>query len=184
MTRPPSPDIPPQVLVVMGVSGSGKTTVAAMLAGRLHWTFEEGDNLHPASNVEKMHNGIPLTDEDRKPWLEAIAEWIDHWRERHEHGVITCSALKRDYRRVIIGDRSDVRLVYLKGDKAVIAKRLAARQGHFMPSSLLQSQFDTLEEPEPEERAIEVAIGASPRELVDQIQSILVAEASARSGTP
>jgi gluconokinase len=184
MTRPPVPDIPPQVLVVMGVSGSGKTTVAAMLAGRLHWTFEEGDNLHPASNVEKMHNGIPLTDEDRKPWLRAIAEWIDHWRERHEHGVITCSALKREYRRTIIGDRSDVRLVYLKGDKDLIAKRLAARHGHFMPSSLLQSQFDTLEEPAPEERAIEVPIGSSPRDLVDQIQSILVAEAAVRSGAP
>jgi gluconokinase len=182
MTRPPIPDIPPQVLVVMGVSGSGKTTVAAMLAGRLHWTFEEGDNLHPASNVEKMHNGIPLTDEDRKPWLNAIAEWIDHWRERHEHGVITCSALKREYRRIIIGDRSDVRLVYLKGDKDLIAKRLAARHGHFMPSSLLQSQFDTLEEPSSDERAIEVAIGSSPRDLVDQIQSVLVAEAAARSG--
>jgi carbohydrate kinase (thermoresistant glucokinase family) len=181
MARPLIPKIPPQVLVVMGVSGSGKTTVAAMLAGRLHWTFEEGDNLHPASNVEKMHNGIPLTDEDRKPWLAAIADWIDHWRERQEHGVITCSALKRDYRRIIIGDRSDVRLVYLKGDKAVIAKRLAARHGHFMPASLLQSQFDTLEEPTPEERAIEVEIGASPRELVDRIEAVLVEEAATRS---
>ncbi len=183
MKRPPMPDIPPQVLVVMGVSGSGKTTVAAMLAGRLHWTFEEGDNLHPASNVEKMHSGIPLTDEDRKPWLRAIAEWIDHWRERHEHGVITCSALKREYRRIIIGDRSDVRLVYLKGDKVVIAKRLAARQGHFMPTSLLQSQFDTLEQPAPEENPIVVEVGPSPREIVDQIQSVLVEEAAARSRT-
>jgi gluconokinase len=163
----------------MGVSGSGKTTVAAMLAGRLHWTFEEGDNLHPQANVEKMHSGIPLTDEDRKPWLRAIAAWIDHTREQHEHGVITCSALKREYRRIIIGDRSDVRLVYLKGERSLIAKRLAARHGHFMPPSLLQSQFDTLEEPGPDETAIVVPIGASPREIVDRIQSILVAAAGA-----
>ena len=173
MTRPPVPDIPPQVLVVMGVSGSGKTTVAAMLAGRLHWTFEEGDNLHPASNVEKMHNGIPLTDEDRKPWLRAIAEWIDHWRERHEHGVITCSALKREYRRTIIGDRSDVRLVYLKGSEPLIARRMATRHGHFMPPALLHSQFEALEEPGPAEHPAVISIEPRPREVVEQIVTAL-----------
>src|SRR5882724_254012 len=102
MNQPQHPErsrIPPQILVVMGVSGSGKTTVAAMLAGRLHWAFEEGDSLHPPENVAKMHSGIPLDDADRLPWLRAIAEWIDHWRERREHGVITCSALKRRYRQ-------------------------------------------------------------------------------------
>src|SRR5260370_13737034 len=105
MNQPQRPEglrIPPQILVVMGVSGSGKTTVAAMLAGRLHWAFEEGDNLHPPANVEKMHGGIPLTDEDRMPWLRAIAEWIDHWRERREDRGITCSALTPDYRRPIL----------------------------------------------------------------------------------
>jgi gluconokinase len=160
----------------MGVSGSGKTTVAAMLAGRLHWAFEEGDSLHPPENVAKMHSGIPLTDEDRLPWLRVVAAWIDHWRERREHGIITCSALKRAYRRIIIGDRSDVRLVYLKGDQSLIAKRLAARHGHFMPPSLLQSQFDALEEPGPDENPIVVPIGASPREIVDMIQARLIAE--------
>jgi gluconokinase len=169
--------IPPLVLVVMGVSGSGKTTVAAMLAGRLHWAFEEGDSLHPPENVAKMRRGIPLTDEDRLPWLRAVAAWIDHWRERREHGVITCSALKRAYRRIIIGDRSDVRLVYLKGDQSLIAQRLAARHGHFMPPSLLQSQFDALEEPGPDENPIVVPIGPSPREIVDLIVAALVAEA-------
>lgn len=170
------PRIAPLVLVVMGVSGSGKTTIAAMLAGRLHWTFEEGDNLHPPENIEKMHSGIPLTDEDRMPWLRAIAAWIDHWRERREHGIITCSALKRDYRRLIIGDRPDVRLVYLKGSKSLIARRLAARHGHFMPSSLLRSQFETLEEPDPDENPMVVSIGAPAREIVDHIQERLETE--------
>jgi carbohydrate kinase (thermoresistant glucokinase family) len=168
--------IPPQILVVMGVSGSGKTTVAAMLAGRLHWAFEEGDSLHPPENVAKMRSGIPLNDADRLPWLHAIGEWIDHWRERREHGVITCSALKRRYRDIIIGERRDVRLVYLKGSYSLIAERLTSRHGHFMPPTLLKSQFEALEEPGPDESPIVVSVGPSPREIVDHIQALLSRE--------
>ncbi len=139
----------PSVVVVMGVSGSGKTTVASLLAGRLGWEFEDGDDFHPAANVEKMQSGSPLTDEDRWPWLAAIAAWIDKVRAEGRHGVVTCSGLKRAYRDVLVGGRPDVRLVYLKGDRELIGRRMAARHGHFMPTSLLDSQFRTLEEPGP-----------------------------------
>jgi carbohydrate kinase (thermoresistant glucokinase family) len=157
------------VIVVMGVSGSGKTTVAALLAGRLQWEFEDGDWLHPEANVEKMHRGIALTDEDRRPWLRAIAAWIDQTRHAGRHGVVACSALKRSYRDVLIGERRDVRLVYLKGDEALIARRITARHGHFMPASLLHSQFEALEEPGPDERPITVSIEARPAEIVARI---------------
>ena len=159
----------PMVVVVMGVSGSGKTTVAKLLAETSGWQFQEGDTLHPPANVEKMSAGIPLTDADRLPWLRKIAETIDGWRARGESGVITCSALKRSYREIIIGDRPDVRLVYLKGSHDLIRQRMAARHGHFMPSSLLDSQFSTLEEPSPDENAIVVDIGGQPEEIVREI---------------
>ena len=122
------------IVVVMGVSGSGKTTIAALLAGRLRWEFEDADGFHPAANIEKMHRGVPLTDEDRGPWLQAIAAWIDETRRAGRHGVVACSALKRSYRDVLVGARRDVRLVYLKGEEALIARRVAARHGHFMPA--------------------------------------------------
>jgi gluconokinase len=136
--------IAPAVIVVMGVSGSGKSTVGALLALRLQWEFEDADWFHPASNVEKMHSGIPLTDEDRAPWLAAVAAWIDKTRAAHQHGVVACSALKRRYRDILIGDRTDVRLVYLKGDETLIARRIATRHEHFMPRSLLHNQFEAL----------------------------------------
>src|SRR5216683_5843971 len=123
----------PMVVVVMGVSGSGKTTVAKLLAETLGWQFEEGDTLHPPANVEKMSAGVPLTDADRLPWLRKIAETIDGWRARGESGVVTCSALKRSYRAIVVGDRPEVRLVYLQGSPALIRGRIAARQAHFMP---------------------------------------------------
>ncbi len=122
-----------RVIVVMGVSGSGKSTIAALLAQRLGWTYEDGDWLHPASNVEKMHRGVPLTDADRWPWLEAIAASIDTFRREGRGAVIACSALKRAYRDILIGERRDVRLVYLEGDQKLVAGRLATRDGHFMP---------------------------------------------------
>lgn len=163
----PLPD--PSVLVLMGVSGSGKSTVALMLAHRLNWIFEEGDWFHPPSNIEKMHSGVPLTDEDRWPWLHGIAAWIDATRRAGNHGIIACSALKRVYRDILVGDRPDVRLVYLKGDRDLIARRLAARDAHFMPPSLLDSQFASLEEPQPDEHAIVVSIVPHPREIVEEV---------------
>ncbi|MEA2800449.1 MAG: gluconokinase [Rhodospirillaceae bacterium] len=159
----------PMVVVVMGVSGSGKTTVGSLLAEALGWHFQEGDKLHPPENVEKMSAGIPLTDADRLPWLRKIAETIDDWRSRGESGVITCSALKRSYRDIIIGDRPDVRLVYLKGSPDLIRQRMAQRHGHFMPPALLDSQFSTLEEPSPDENPIIVDIGGQPEEIAREI---------------
>lgn len=153
------------ILVLMGVSGCGKTTVARRIAAAKGWAFQEGDALHPAANVAKMSAGTPLTDEDRWPWLRAIAGVIDGWLAEGRSGLVTCSALKRAYREVLIGPRQGVRLVYLRGDKALIAARLAARKNHFMPPGLLDSQFATLEEPGPEERPIVVDI-APPAEAV------------------
>ena len=159
----------PMVAVVMGVSGSGKTTVGILLAETLGWQFQEGDKLHPPENVAKMSAGIPLSDADRLPWLRKIAETIDGWRARGESGVITCSALKRSYRDIIVGDRPDVRLVYLKGSHDLIRQRMVARHGHFMPSSLLDSQLAILEEPSPDENAIVVDIGGSPEKIAREI---------------
>jgi gluconokinase len=159
----------PCVLVVMGVSGSGKSTIASMLAHRLGWTYEDGDWFHPKANVEKMHHGEPLTDEDRWPWLRAIAAWIDDTLKAGSHGIVACSALKRAYRDVLIGERRNVRIVYLKGDRELIARRIAARDDHFMPASLLDSQFAALEEPGADERPIVVSIAPHPREIVDAI---------------
>jgi gluconokinase len=163
----------PAVVVVMGVSGSGKSTIASLLALRLRWEFEDGDWFHPASNVEKMHSGIPLTDEDRWPWLQAIAAWIDETRRKGGHAIVTCSALKRRYRDILIGDRVDVRLVYLKGEEALIARRVATRHEHFMPRSLLHSQFEALEEPGADEDPIIVSVEPPPREIVTRILSSL-----------
>jgi carbohydrate kinase (thermoresistant glucokinase family) len=159
--------------VVMGVSGAGKTTVGERLAERLHWEFAEGDRLHPPENVAKMQSGHPLTDSDRAPWLDAIAGIIDLWRARGTCGVITCSALKRQYRRRIIGDCPQVRLVYLDGSRELIAARLAARRGHFMPANLLDSQFAALEPPGPDENPITVAVGQPVDRIVEQIAAAL-----------
>jgi gluconokinase len=168
------------VVIVMGVSGSGKSTIGGLSASRLHWEFEDADWFHPASNIEKMHQGIPLTDEDRWPWLDAIAAWIDATRQSTGHGVIACSALKRLYRDVLIGDRDDVRLLYLKGDEALIARRIATRHEHFMPPQLLHSQFEALEEPGPDEHPIVVSVEPTPREIVARAMSALAIPAVAQ----
>ena len=167
--NPKTPANDTSAVVVMGVSGSGKSTIASMLAQRLHWVYEDADWFHPQSNIEKMHHGEPLNDEDRWPWLHAIAEWIDATRRAGGHGVVACSALKRAYRDDLIGARRDVRLVFLKGDRDLIARRIAARADHFMPTTLLESQFATLEEPQADERAIVVSIVPHPREIVEAI---------------
>ncbi len=159
----------PVIAVVMGVSGSGKTTVSVLLSAALGCQFQEGDDLHPAANVEKMHRGTPLTDADRLPWLRKIADEIAGWSARGESGVLTCSALKRSYRDIIIGGRPDVTLVYLKGSHDLIHRRMAARHEHFMPVALLDSQFATLQEPTPDEHPIIVEVGARPAEIVAEI---------------
>ena len=158
----------PIIVVVTGVSGSGKSTVAALLAAALGCQFQEGDDLHPPENVEKMRSGTPLTDADRMPWLRKIAAEIDGWRARGECGVLTCSALKRCYRDIIIGDRRDVVLVYLKGSRELIHQRMVARHGHFMPVALLDSQFATLEAPTPDEHPIVVDIGGKPADIAQR----------------
>jgi gluconokinase len=159
----------PCALIVMGVSGSGKSTVAEKLAQRLSWSYEDGDTFHPASNVAKMSAGHPLTDEDRWPWLQAIADEIDRVCKAGEHAVIACSALKRAYRDILVHGRHDVRIVYLEGTQQLIADRLAARQHHFMPPDLLASQFATLEPPDNPENPVTVSIDAPVDAIVDDI---------------
>ncbi len=161
--------LPTSIIVVMGVSSSGKSTIAAMLAIRLGWLYEDGDWFHPPANVEKMHSGKPLTDEDRWPWLRAIAAWIDETRRSGKRAVIACSVLKRAYRDILVGDRHDVRLVYLKGERGLIARRMAMRHGHFMPPALLDSQFATLQEPGADEHAIVVSIEPRPHAIADTV---------------
>lgn len=156
-------------VIVMGVSGSGKTTVAEALARQLGFDCEDGDSYHPKSNVAKMHAGIPLTDDDRWPWLQAIVEAIDRDAAARTPVVIACSALKRAYRAILVHGRDDVRIVYLKGSRELIEGRLALRTSHFMPTSLLGSQFATIEEPLPAEHIITVNIDATVDEIVAQI---------------
>src|SRR4029077_8866433 len=172
----------PPILVIMGVSGAGKSTIGEELAARLGWPFEEGDSLHPEVNVTKMHAGIPLTDEDRRPWLERVAAWIDAQRAAKQPGIITCSALKRSYRQIIIGDRPEVRLVYLRGGRDLIAEHLAGRHGHLVPRALLRSQIDTLEEPDPSEDPLTVDVGASAAQIADEIIRFLGHSATISQG--
>ena len=159
----------PVVVVVMGVAGVGKTTVAKLLAEALHCDFLEGDELHPPANVAKMRSGTPLSDADRLPWLQRIAEAIDAWRAADRSGVVACSALKRRYRDILIGSRQGVRLVYLEGSRELVRSRLASRTAHFMPAALLDSQFDDLEAPGADERPIVANVGESPANVAASI---------------
>jgi len=158
-----------RAIVVMGVSGCGKSTVAARLAQRLGWDLAEADTFHSAANVEKMRSGIALTDEDRWPWLDAIAAWIGTARVQDRSCIVACSALKRRYRERLAGGHDDVTFVFLKGDYETVAARLAGRSGHYMPLSLLQSQFDALEEPVTDERALVLTINTPVDLLVEKI---------------
>ncbi|MCJ2033303.1 gluconokinase [Methylobacterium sp. J-068] len=157
----------------MGVSGSGKSTVAACLAERLGWTFVDGDSFHSPEHVAKMRAGHPLDDDDRAPWLAAIGAWIDTRLQRHEPGVVVCSALRRAYRDVLVRRRDAVRIVYLDGDRDLIERRLAERRGHFMPATLLDTQFAILEPPAPEEDAVSVRIDAAPEAIAATIAARL-----------
>jgi gluconokinase len=159
----------PCALVVMGVSGSGKSTIADKLAERLSWKYEDGDKFHPLSNVAKMSAGQPLTDEDRWPWLQAIADEIDRVCKARERAVIACSALKRVYRDILVHGRNDVRIIFLEGTQELIAARLNLRKGHFMPPGLLASQFKTLEPPGTDENPVTISIDASVDAIVDDI---------------
>lgn len=171
----------PRVLVVMGVSGSGKTTVGAMLAGKLGWEFVDGDDFHPAANVAKMHAGHALTDEDRWPWLDAIARWIDAVRATGGCGVVACSALRRAYRDRLVEGRPDATVVFLEGSERVIAARQEARHGHYMPASLVASQFATLEPPGKDERVIQVSVEPPPAEVVTAVAARIAAYSGSSS---
>jgi carbohydrate kinase (thermoresistant glucokinase family) len=161
------------VIIMMGVSGSGKTTVGKLLASALHLPFLDADDLHPAENVEKMRRGIPLKDHDRESWLRTVAGKIVEF-EKSGGGVIACSALKKKYRRILSsGSRADVRFVYLKGDRDTIYRRMQQRSTHFMQPDMLDSQFEALEEPE---GALTVSIKGSPEEICKKIAFNLIPE--------
>jgi gluconokinase len=156
------------ILIAMGVSGAGKTRIGELLAERLHCAFTDGDAFHSEANKEKMHKGIPLTDEDRWPWLNAIRAAIEQKQRAHETAVFTCSSLKRSYRNILRAGDKDVCFVYLQGTREVLEERLKTRTGHFFDPSLLQSQLDTLEEPG-EDEAIAVSIEQTPEQIVDSV---------------
>jgi gluconokinase len=159
----------PCALIVMGVSGSGKSTIGETLAKRLGWAYEDGDKFHPPGNVAKMSAGQPLTDDDRWPWLQAIADEIDRLCAAGERVVIACSALRKVYRDILVHGRDDIRIVYLDGTHQLIGDRLGARKGHFMPPGLLESQFKTLEPPTDDEHPITVSIDASVDAIIDDV---------------
>ena len=161
------------VVLVMGVSGVGKSTIAKALAERLGWTFQEGDGFHSPANVAKMKSGRPLDDADRAPWLTAIAAWIDREAAKGAHAVLACSALKKAYRQVLMEGRPFVRLVYLEGAHALIAERLANRKGHYFPPELLDSQFAALEPPGRDERPIVIDVGLPVETQVGLIAAAL-----------
>ncbi|GAB3053977.1 gluconokinase [Intrasporangium mesophilum] len=163
-----APVTQPMVVVVMGVSGTGKSTVARELATAMHWPFAEGDDFHSAANVAKMHGGQALTDDDRWPWLESIGAWIGEREQQGESGVVTCSALRRAYRDVLRRDRPVVRFLHVTVPPEVIQDRIERRTEHFMPASLLGSQLDTLEPLQPDEPGALVVNEGTPAAVVDR----------------
>jgi len=161
----------PPVLLITGVSGSGKTTIGSLLAARLGWTYAEADAFHPQRNIDKMAAGHPLQDADRAPWLEAIGAWIDETTRAGRPAVVTCSALKRAYRDTLRAGRANVRLIYLDADYRTVGDRLAAREGHFFPATLLATQFDDLQRPDADEHALMVDVNAPPEQIVERLLS-------------
>jgi gluconokinase len=159
------------IVIVMGVTGAGKTTVGSLLASQLSWKFADADEFHPASNIEKMRRGIPLNDDDRLPWLTRLREEIDRWIADGSNVVLACSALKRSYRRRLDAG-PEVRFVYLKGSAELIRERLRARHGHFADEHILAGQFADLEEPDSED-AITVDVSAAPSLIVAEIRQAL-----------
>jgi gluconokinase len=160
------------IVIVFGVSGAGKTTIGKLLAKELGWKFYEADDFHPRANIEKMHSGRPLTDEDRWPWLERLREQITRSVAANENAVLACSALKRAYReRLRVTD--DVKCVFLRGDCGLIEKQLRGRHGHFMNPALLKSQFADLEEPGADEDVLTIDLGRTPGELVKEVKTRL-----------
>jgi gluconokinase len=170
------------IVIIAGASGSGKTTVGAMLAGRLGWPFADADDFHPAANIEKMRAGIPLTDTDRWPWLRAIGAWMDEHIARGESAVVGCSALRRSYRDLLLADRPEARMVFLATDSQVLTRRLASRVGHFFPRQLLASQLAALEPPGPGEHVIRVVPADTPAATVDAIIALLFPDGPADPG--
>ena len=157
------------IVIVSGVAGSGKTTVGTQLARRLGWRFADADGFHSAANVAKMQAGIPLTDEDRVPWLRAITSWMDDIEARGESGVITCSALKRRYRDELLSGRAAATMVFLEVSKEDLVQRLTHRSGHFFPEKLLDSQLAAFEPPAPDERVLTLHEDGGPAQTVDEI---------------
>jgi gluconokinase len=160
------------VVIIFGVSGAGKTTIGRLLAQELGWKFYEADNFHPQANLDKMRAGVPLTDEDRQPWLEKLRALIERCLAANENAVLACSALKKSYRQYLRASK-EVKFVYLRGSYQLIAGQLLERRSHFMSPELLQSQFATLQEPKPDEEAIVIELGRTPRELVQDIKTKL-----------
>jgi gluconokinase len=160
------------IVIVFGVSGAGKTTIGKLLAEKLGWRFYEADDFHSRANIEKMRQGIPLTDEDRWPWLKSLREQIMHSLAAKQNAVLACSALKRVYRERLRVSH-DVKFVFLRGDYALIEQQLRRRRGHFMNADLLQSQVADLEEPEPGEGAMTIELGPTPEQLVEKIKGKL-----------
>lgn len=163
------------LVLIMGVSGAGKSTIGTLLAARLGVPFADADAFHPPANVAKMSSGQPLTDEDRWPWLDAIGAWLDARAAAGQGGVATCSALKHSYRDRLLDPRPAVRLLHLSGDPGLIGARQAARPGHFMPPSLMASQVATLEPPEASERAIILSVAPPPEAIVAAALAALAA---------
>jgi gluconokinase len=172
------------ILIVAGVAGSGKTTVGALLAGRLRWRFADADTFHPEANVAKMRAGIPLTDADRQPWLRAVAAWMDERITAGQSGVVTCSALKRAYRDVLLTGRPMATMVFLQVSREILEKRLLARSDHFFPEKLLDSQLNALEPPAPDERVRTVLAEVDSAQTAAKIIAMLFPPGGTPPRTP